>query len=39
MENYNKIPLIERIVVCGISKEKIDDYFNKKNENFNVEIL
>ena len=43
MENYNKIPLIERIVVCGISKEKIDDYFNKNkiNENyfFNVEIL
>ena len=26
MENNIKIPLIERIVVCGISKEKIDDF-------------
>ena len=46
MENNIKIPLIERIVVCGISKEKIDDFFSKnkmKNydeiKNFNVEIL
>ena len=46
MENNNKIPLIERIVVCGISKEKIDNFFNNnkiKNldeiNKINIEIL